>query len=183
MLKKSKYFSEYDGYNLNFQQKTLILFFVELLKIMIQRIQTVYLLLTTILAVLFLSGTIINFENGINLNLEGISGVVSSGPEYGKNELSFTILLIAVPIMSFITIFLYRNRKSQMKLTILLIMLILLEIAAGAYYTHYVMGNFNTYPVPGLKLILPLLMLIFAILAYRGIRKDEKLVRSYDRLR
>jgi peptidoglycan/LPS O-acetylase OafA/YrhL len=151
---------------------------------MIQRIQTVYLLLTTILAVLFLSGTIINFENGTNLNLEGISGVVSPGPENSKNELlPLTILLIAVPIMSLLTIFIYRNRKSQMKLTILLIILILLEIAAVAYYTHYIMGNFNTDPVPGLKLILPVLMLIFAILAYRGIREDEKLVRSYDRLR
>ena len=149
---------------------------------MIQRIQTVYLLLTTILAILFLSGTIINFENGISLNLEGISGVVSPGLEYSK-LLPLTILLIAVPILSFLTIFLYSNRKSQMKLTILLIILILLEIAAGAYFTHYIMGNFNTDPVPGLKLILPVLMLIFAILAYRGIRKDEKLVRSYDRLR
>ena len=37
--------------------------------------------------------------------------------------------------------------------------------------------------IPGIKMVVPLLILIFGILAQRGIKHDENLVRSYDRLR
>lgn len=151
---------------------------------MIQRIQSVYLLLTTLLAVLFLTGDIINFENGLSLRLEGIEGNIQ-GSLKGESNIfwPFSVILIIVPSVSFLTIFTFRNRKLQMKMTIVLILFILLEIAAAVYFTHYTMGNFNTHLIPGIKIILPLLMLVTAILAYRGIRKDENLVRSYDRLR
>ena len=36
---------------------------------------------------------------------------------------------------------------------------------------------------PGLKMVIPLLIMISVTLAYRGISKDDRLVKSYDRLR
>jgi hypothetical protein len=36
---------------------------------------------------------------------------------------------------------------------------------------------------PGYRIIMPLLSLIFLVLAYLGVKKDDELVKSYDRLR
>jgi predicted HAD superfamily Cof-like phosphohydrolase len=51
------------------------------------------------------------------------------------------------------------------------------------YYLLWVTGKFQTELVPGVKMLIPLLILTFGILAFIGIKKDEKLVKSYDRLR
>ncbi|HEX2922206.1 MAG TPA: DUF4293 domain-containing protein [Bacteroidales bacterium] len=146
---------------------------------MIQRIQTIYLLLIFILSVLFLSGEIMSFENGTYFTISGIHSVDSS---VIQQYWPFTILMLIVPVLCLVIIFLYGNRKFQMLLTSFLIFGIVLLIIAGIYYTFFTIKT-GTGLVFGVKLILPILMLIFSILAYRGIRKDEAIVRSYDRLR
>jgi glucan phosphoethanolaminetransferase (alkaline phosphatase superfamily) len=148
---------------------------------MIQRIQTVYLLLTTILAVLFLSGDIILFENGKSLLLAGYDqGIEGAKPE---SIWPMTFLLLIIPVLSFILIFLYKNRKLQMKLTVILILMIVLCAAMVGYFAWNLSQASSTEIVFTYKMILPAFMLIFSILAYIGIKKDEEIVRSYDRLR
>ncbi|MGE5419080.1 MAG: DUF4293 domain-containing protein [Chloroflexota bacterium] len=148
---------------------------------MIQRIQTVYLLLTTVIAVLFLSGDIILFENGRSLMLTGYApGGEGTQPE---PILPLTVMLLINPFLSLILIFLYKKRKLQMKLTILLIFTILLTVAMIGYFAWNLSRASSTDIVFTYKMILPLLMLIFSVLAYAGIKKDEEIVRSYDRLR
>jgi hypothetical protein len=46
-----------------------------------------------------------------------------------------------------------------------------------------IVTKFDAEIIPGFKMILPVLILITSILALRGIRKDDRLVKSYDRLR
>lgn len=94
-----------------------------------------------------------------------------------------TILCFAVPVLSFAIIFMYKSRKNQLRLTGLLILLIILLIAATAFFAYSVIQSRDAELVSWYKLILPLLMLAASFLAFRGIRKDENLVRSYDRLR
>lgn len=154
---------------------------------MIQRIQSVYLLLTTLLSVLFLSGDIINFigsTSPISLAFNGVM-MYSGGdePSILMTVLPFSILLMLIPLLSVVTIFLYKNRKLQMKVNIALIMVIIAAIAFAGYYSFTVITNYDSELLFGYKLILPVIMLVFSVLSYRGIRKDEKLVRSYDRLR
>lgn len=147
---------------------------------MIQRIQSVYLLLTTILAVLFLSGTIINFENGTSIDFLG----TGEGKTLSDSSFSvLSILLAAIPLLSFITIFLYSNRKLQIRLIILLLFLILIATGILSWIAYGIITNDQTAAVFTYKLILPLLMLILCFLALSGVRKDERIVRSYDRLR
>ncbi len=150
---------------------------------MIQRIQSLYLLLTTIMSVLFLTGSIINFTENSNstLNID-FSGIERMSENVESIPL-LSILLALIPLLSFLLIFLFKNRKLQMKVTAFLIFIIVVQIALLAWYSYYVMTNFNAEINPGAKLILPVVELILAYLAYRGIRKDEELVRSYDRLR
>lgn len=151
---------------------------------MIQRIQTVYLLLTTLVAALFLSGSIICFDNGATLRLTAITEkIAGAGFEKFESIWPLTALFIIVPILSFLLIFLYKGRKVQMRLSLLLVLLILLTIGVCGYYVWNYLKTSQTNITFSYKLILPLLMLIFSILAYRGIRKDEEIVRSYDRLR
>jgi amino acid transporter len=140
---------------------------------MIQRIQTVFLLLTTITGVLFLSGDLVSLSN----SNEGQVAVDISESVY------IAALIVLVSLISFITIFFYRKRKVQLRLTTVSIVLNIILILALAYYIYHFTAAFGLSLVPGLNLLYPLLMLIFLFLAYRGIKKDEEIVKSYDRLR
>ena len=92
-------------------------------------------------------------------------------------------MFILIPVLSLVAIFLFKTRRLQIKATLALIVLIILLIAIVVYYGIIVIQRHNAELVVGITMFVPLLMLIFTILAYRGIKKDEDLVRSYDRLR
>jgi hypothetical protein len=152
---------------------------------MIQRVQSLFLLLTILLSVLFPIGVIMKFSEGISEIFLRFDGIIkaSGGAENFKQILPLTVLMFIIPLLSMIIIFLYKNRKLQMRLTVILIILILAEIIAIVYYAIYITRSFNAELTLGIKLIIPVLILICTLLAYRYIKKDEELVRSYDRLR
>lgn len=137
--------------------------------------------MTTILAILFLSGNIISFEDGTSLKIGGL--VAGNDETVILRAWIVSILLLAVPILSLILIFLYKNRRLQIQVTVLLIILIIALIGSLGWYSFDYVNSTGTNFVLGYKLALPILMLIFSLLAYKGIRKDEEIVRSYDRLR
>ena len=113
----------------------------------------------------------------------GISKVADGAVIQAEKLIPLSMLLLLIPIVSFITIFLFKNRKLQIRFTAILILLIAALILALAYYSYYVISNYNSEINPRLNLIYPLLMMVSSFLAYRSIRKDEEIVRSYDRLR
>lgn len=84
-------------------------------------------------------------------------------------------------------IFLYRDRGRQLRILravnlLVMAMAVFLFIADNSMRVYLRQGG----PVEGsfgLSAALPLLMVVFNLLAERGIRKDEALVRSMDRLR
>jgi Domain of unknown function (DUF4293) len=88
------------------------------------------------------------------------------------------VLSVAVGLLALITIFLYKNRKLQIRLSLLGVVL---QLAVLAVYFQqiktYVQGNFTL--TSAVSFIIP----VFFILAWLGIRKDEKLIKSMDRLR
>ena len=138
---------------------------------MIQRQQSLWLLLAAVASFLsfrfpFYTGNIL--ENNIS-TFEELEG--------GSNF--FLLLLTGASVLtSAITIFLYKDRKSQFKLAIagILIAVILLIL----YFTElkkFTNGNF------ALTAIFVFAILIGYIMAARGIWKDEKLVKSLDKLR
>lgn len=155
---------------------------------MIQRIQSIYLLLTSVLPVLFLKGNFLKFlnKNGseMAMNFKGtwqITGTENLSLLQRQIPLSAVIVLISV--VSVIAIFLYRNRKLQAIFANVIIFLSIVLVALIAWYAFSVAGKFDATILPGIKMVIPLLILIFAFLAQRGIKHDENLVRSYDRLR
>jgi len=155
---------------------------------MIQRIQSLYLFLTTLLSLLFLNGSLLSFINksgsALKITLSGIEqGTGGQGFELIDKLLPLSIIIILIPILSMIAIFIFKNRKIQMKVVLILIILSIVLIIALIHVSFRIISKFDATIIPGIKMILPILILVFSILAYMGIRKDDRLVKSYDRLR
>ena len=155
---------------------------------MIQRIQSVYLFLTTIMSIIFLQGSFLSFINKTGDVFKiGFTEIVRSTqgqpPEMVGRIIPLTIIVILVAVLSFVTIFLFKNRKLQLLFSGILTGLVSVLILVSFYYSYTVISEYDAAFVPGVKMALPFLQFIFSILAYRGIKKDDQLVKSYDRLR
>jgi hypothetical protein len=138
---------------------------------MIQRIQSVWLLLATAFDATtfrfpFYSGdwTKDTIPNAIDLN--------------AKTTIWFTILTVIAGLLAFITIFLFDNRKLQLKLCYLGVFLS--AVLLTMYFVE--LENFTTGNV-AIWAIFYFAILACFILAARGIWKDQKLIKSLDRLR
>jgi hypothetical protein len=135
---------------------------------MIQRIQTIWLLLaagcsTATLFFPFYSG---NKENQLYEPLTAQSGFLS------------LVLTVAIILGTVISIFLYKNRKKQWMVTIANLILQLVMIGLFLKQTNaYQQGDLSFTAI--FSFAIP----VFLILALIGIHKDEKLIRSMDRLR
>ena len=87
-------------------------------------------------------------------------------------------------LISLIAIFMFKHRSNQLKMTYLAATIaIILPIIAVLIYSNQTstLGNVEIYDDAGLYL--PIGMLVFSLLAAHFIRKDDKLVKSMDRLR
>jgi hypothetical protein len=143
---------------------------------MIQRIQSVWLLLAAICGFLTTEAAI--FKATLQGNGQPYSMMAT-------DSLLLFAVIMGTACLCLIGIFLFKKRPIQFKLSIIGIILSVLALALqvkmveGYKSTTPTMIK-GTYQFGGL---LPVLMIIFLILAARAIYKDEKLVKSLDRLR
>jgi hypothetical protein len=155
---------------------------------MIQRIQSLYLLLTTVLSILFLNGSFINFTDKTGSVLKmTLTGIVKStegqSPQLIEKVMPVALIIVLIAVLSLVTIFIFKKRNIQLSLSKILIGLVSGFILILCYYSYHIISEYGGKILPGWKIVLPFLLLIFSILAFRGIRKDDQLVKSYDRLR
>jgi hypothetical protein len=155
---------------------------------MIQRIQTLYLLLTTGISILFHKGSIINFtraqDSRFRIAFNGIFTNAGTQEQILLEKLPYLeAIIILIPVLSLITIFLYKKRKIQLWFALSVVILSALLIIVLAYNSFIIIKNYDAQIGPVLKMIFPFLILAFAILAYMGIKKDDRIVRSYERMR
>lgn len=138
---------------------------------MIQRIQSAWLLLAAAFdAVTFR----FPFYSG-DWKKDAIPAVVDLN---AQTTIWFTILSVIAGALALATIFLFRNRKLQLRLIYLGIFLSVVLLTL--YFLE--MGNFYSGNI-ALWAIFYFAILLSFILAAQGVRKDEKLIRSLDRLR
>ena len=131
---------------------------------MIQRIQTIYLLIASI------AFALLSFKIPFwSLNDEFI---------YAQNDNKLYLLLITLFVFSLIGIFLFKKRIVQMKLLRLSI-LIEFVVLVRLFLTYI---ELNT-PLDAKVFFLLMSAFVALLLAYRGVKKDENLVRSVDRIR
>ena len=156
---------------------------------MIQRVQSVYLLLITVLmSFLFISAYAdLKLDDGTELLFKSYS-ITKISPDQAsslyKSTVPVVFLVLVIGILSFFTIFIYNRRIIQIRLSMVNIFLILALILAMLIYylttkNAFPDGKFN-FRMP---MIYPVLSLIFCFMAIRGIRHDELLVNSYKRIR
>ncbi len=155
---------------------------------MIQRIQSIYLSLITILSLLLFKGGFFKFSGKagsvVTITFNGLMKGNGAGDLALAHPLAIlSVLIVLLAVTSFLTVFLFKKRKIQLIFSKILIAEALLFLLASVYYAYSVIGEFDVNILPALKSLIPVLILIFAVLAYRGIKKDDELVRSYDRLR
>ena len=141
-------------------------FFLFLLKIliMIQRIQSIYLMVAAI------SMTLISFKVPVYTLNETLF--------MAQDDTKMFILTIVGTIFSLLGLFMFKNRKFQMKLirlTVLIQMIIGVRLFMLFNKFEVILNNY--------LLFLLVFALIALIMAFRGVKKDDDLVRSVDRIR
>ena len=131
-------------------------------KIVIQRVQSIY-LLVAILAMIGLFATAQDVEIFGNTFLVKVSAVVSA-------------------MLSVITLFSFKKRNKQILFNYLNILINALLVCLLVFWMLNLSGGIS-FPEKGIEFVFPLVALVMFVLANYNIRKDEKLVKSVDRLR
>jgi hypothetical protein len=154
---------------------------------MIQRVQSIWLLLATFtLICLFflplLTKSVNNIEyqlyiDGHHQTVKEANGMIISTTPIGAMILNGVAVLLCLTC-----IFQFRNRPMQKRLIMITMILIIVTAVLSALNASLFPGGITGSSVhPGSSLFF--FALIFCMLAIRGIRKDEQLLRSADRLR
>lgn len=158
--------------------------------IMIQRIQTLFLLGVVVLGVAFSFVPVLGFTAYDATYVMSAYKVVLSKEvtTVVSKNMGVGVLEGVIMIVSIIVMFLYKNRQLQMKLLKLNILLITLQVVALMMYVDVAksaIGPNENDVVIGIEMgtIIPVLSLLLTYLAIRFIKKDDELVRAADRLR
>lgn len=138
---------------------------------MIQRIQTLWLLLAASTSILVWMLPVFGDDSGnIFFNVDA--------------SLLLMLTVISSGLVSFATIFFFKKRGTQKQLIVLnfclaiaMILLEYFEVMNFKVKMGILQGHWQ------LSAILPFFIITFLVFAYRGIRKDEKLLSSADRIR
>jgi peptidoglycan/LPS O-acetylase OafA/YrhL len=152
---------------------------------MIQRIQTVWLFLASLVLFLLLLIPIVTKQANQTDYWIVATGLYQKTNQVSSQTERFTPLLVctvATALLALVNIFNYTNRSLQKKLAFLNIVFIVAlsfwiytaakKIPGGLEDASYNLGAY-----------FPVLAIVFLALALRGINNDEKLIKSADRLR
>jgi peptidoglycan/LPS O-acetylase OafA/YrhL len=143
-----------------------------------QRIQTVFLLLAAIAFFLL-------FEFPFAVSDIANPGFLADKDFDVYDNIILIVLTALGGLIALIAVFLYNNRPLQIRLSYLVIILgiLLILVAAILFYNEAANIMDKIGVSDGVGLFMPFLAFICGFLAALFIKKDEKLVRSADRLR
>ncbi len=155
---------------------------------MLQRIQSIYLLLASlVIFALFLFPLVHNvYVDGVpsTIKITGIFQDVNGAQTHTQTFITLIAATAVVAILPLILIFLYKNRKQQVMLCYGYILVVfgysfwmaqtVKSFTGGAELTT---NNF------GIGMLLSSISVVLMIFAAKAIQRDEKLVKSADRLR
>lgn len=148
----------------------------------IQRIQSVYLLIAVILMVVFAFFPALTFDFG---GKEFVYGALEAG-KVGMTHIDplMLTLIILITFLAFIDIFLYKNLQRQMTVCFVDIIICLAMLVAIAVEAYVIKGRigFNNV-LPQWYLLMPVLAIVFLMLAHKAMSRDKKALRDADRLR
>ena len=136
---------------------------------MLQRIQTIYMIISaTLLGALYVWFPNIVSEEGLVL--------------VRNDEPIMLGLIFGSILVTFISIFSYKKRKSQFVINRLNIILNFFLLGVFVYRSLTLSGE-TLVSEKGIGVFLPIISIVFLVMANKAIKKDEDLVKSVDRLR
>lgn len=152
---------------------------------MLQRKQTLFLLAAFFLSLFLFTGplSIITIEND-EIILRHNGAFTRTGEDLAVSTGPMTIYFAIVSTLIFLSIFSYKKRSRQMR-----IVLFLMIFSAGMfgiifYYIKYIQMKFDGIQnIFQWRIVIPPIVLILLYLAFKGIQKDELMVKAYDRIR
>jgi uncharacterized membrane protein len=110
-------------------------------------------------------------------------GVIGDHDQFAVKAIPLATLLIFIPILNLAGIFFYKNRILQMRICIFNILLMLGSMGLIWFYSHQADKTIGVDIYFSFPAVLPLVGAILTYLAFMGIRKDEILIKSADRIR
>lgn len=153
---------------------------------MIQRIQSLFLLLAIVCLGGMILSPIATFANSVTWGTSGLSGLAEGQSPEGLLPFPLQGIVIGLMALTAFILFSFKNRKRQLalgKLNFLLLLglvvVMFLSISRIAEGLEQSVENVGY----GLSSYLPIVALAFQLLANRAVKRDEALVRSVDRLR
>lgn len=146
---------------------------------MIQRRQTIFMLLTAIISALLFFMPLASFEadgNVMKFTIFGIQNPIESIPLSTTYTWPLVVSAVLMTIVPIYTIFRFKKRELQVKLCRLVMLFNVVFIGLVFLYYKLDVAYF-------IGMALPLVNIVLEILAVRGIKKDIELLKSVDRLR
>lgn len=153
---------------------------------MIQRIQSIYLLLVAILNGLLFVLPLNEMVSGSHILRLSINGLydITEKENILVADLFPLLAIVSVSILlSVIAIFLYKNRKVQMRIAIYNSALGLGTTFLTLFYAYQISTTNETELGFSIGLLIPITGSILSFLAFKAIKKDDDLVKSVDRIR
>ena len=136
----------------------------------IQRIQSLLLLIAAVLTVVFIATPYARIAaDGADI------------PVYASDSTVYLILNVVIALLLFIGIFLYKNLRLQRLVTLAAAVLTVASAVIGGIILWCQLPEASPVFAGGITLLV--LAFIAALFAYRYMGRDQKLLRSYDRLR
>ena len=154
---------------------------------MLQRIQTIYLLVSFIIISLTLFFPFFEFNsneaNEYIFNSMTIEQVSANSVNVISNVFPLLILISIILLLNIFAIFLFKKRLLQLRTTYLIIILLIGFYGLLAFY-RFVMLDFEVLSTDySFTLIIPIISAILVFIANRKIKRDIDLLRSADRIR
>ena len=137
----------------------------------IQRIQTLFLLIAVVLMAVFCFTPF----------AETALGDGSMNKVFAKDAPVLLIVNACIAVLLFVNIFMYKNLRQQMRVTLLSIMLMVCSTATCLIVATTGMPDTQLIWTGGVVLVV--IALVCAIAAYRYMLRDKRKLASYDRLR
>jgi peptidoglycan/LPS O-acetylase OafA/YrhL len=152
---------------------------------MLQRSQTLFLLGAFILSLFLLTGPITLFTlEGSEFTLRHTGLFDAGGNKLGVATWPLSAIFIFVSVLAFLNIFFYRHRMRQIRIAIFLILLNAGTLGMMFFYTFMSRNELQgALTLHQWRFIVPPINMVLLYFAFRRIRRDELLVKAFDRIR
>lgn len=157
---------------------------------MIQRVQSIYLAISIIISIVFAILPFATFEVNdtlYSIKALGLYYADQSGSGFESPNMSLSVVLLFHLLIGVTTILNFKNRKMQIRLCSLNVVLLLVMTGLIFFSTTEIPSGLLEDTLPeityGFSALLPILSIVFQVLALLAIKKDEQLIKSMDRIR